>query len=47
VVDWDGEQLFCDESYGGPFGIDVDTGQIEQTSDLDHGMPAIIPNPSS
>lgn len=47
VIDWDGGQLLCDESYGGPFAVDVDTGQIERMSGLDHGMPAIIPNSSS
>lgn len=47
VVDWDGERLFCDESYGGPFAVDVETGDIEQMSGLDHGMPAIIPDSSS
>ena len=46
VVAWDGERLFCDESYGGPFAVDFETGQIEQMSDLDHGMPAIIPDSS-
>lgn len=46
-VDWDGERLSCDESYGGPFAVDVDTGQIERISDLDHGMPAIIPTSSN
>ncbi|HEX6302510.1 MAG TPA: hypothetical protein VF148_18830 [Acidimicrobiia bacterium] len=47
VVDWDGERLLCDESYGGPIAVDVDTGQIERISNLDDGMPAIIPNSSS
>ena len=42
VVDFDGARLICDESYGGPFAVHLETGQIQLISDLDRGMPAVI-----
>ena len=40
--DWDGLRLVCDETYGGPFAVDLSSGQIERLSDLAHGMPSVI-----
>jgi hypothetical protein len=39
-ADWDGVRLLCSESYGGPFAVDLTTGEVSRLSDdLDRGRP--------
>lgn len=42
VVDWDGSMLLCDRSNGGPVAIDIESGRVEDLSNLEEGIPAAI-----
>ena len=41
-VDWDGTRLVCSESYGGPFAVDIETGEVEPFPGLDEGAVSSV-----
>lgn len=42
IPEWDGDRLVCEESYGGPFTLDIGSGTASPLTSLERGMVSTI-----
>ena len=42
IPDWDGARLVCEESYGGPFAVDIEAGSVTRLTALERGTVSTI-----
>lgn len=42
IPDWDGAQLVCEESYGGPFTVDIEAGSVTRLTSLESGIASTV-----